>query len=445
MAVTIGIRREDKNEWERRVPLIPADMVHLQSKYGIRFLVQPSPIRVYRDDEYRTADLTVSEDLDNAQIVIAVKEVPTALLMPGKTYVYFAHVAKGQAYNMPMLHRLLQLGCSLVDYEKIADDFNRRLIFFGRHAGYAGMIETFRALGQRLAAMGVRTPFEEVKHAYAYPDLDTAKGHLRDLGKQILRIGLPASLRPLVIGVSGYGNVSRGAQEVLDCLNVREIAVSELPAEAGLKSAWSEIFKVVFMEEHMVQPVDPAASFDLEEYYKSPERYRSIFEAHLPYLDVLVNAIYWEERYPRLVTREWARRNYGPESQARLKVIGDISCDIEGSIEFTVKATHPDSPCYVYHPASDTVQDGVEGNGPVVMAVDNLPCELPRESSQYFSSVLRDMVPDLAAADWSADFDRLELPSFLKKAVIVHKGELTPSYRYLQQHLGPYAQSIGGL
>jgi len=344
-----------------------------------------------------------------------------------------------------MLHRLLQLGCSLVDYEKIADDFNRRLIFFGRHAGYAGMIETFRALGQRLAAMGVRTPFEEVKHAYAYPDLDTAKGHLRDLGKQILRIGLPASLRPLVIGVSGYGNVSRGAQEVLDCLNVREIAVSELPAEAGLKSAWSEIFKVVFMEEHMVQPVDPAASFDLEEYYKSPERYRSIFEAHLPYLDVLVNAIYWEERYPRLVTREWARRNYGPESQARLKVIGDISCDIEGSIEFTVKATHPDSPCYVYHPASDTVQDGVEGNGPVVMAVDNLPCELPRESSQYFSSVLRDMVPDLAAADWSADFDRLELPSFLKKAVIVHKGELTPSYRYLQQHLGPYAQSIGGL
>jgi len=101
MAVTIGIRREDKNEWERRVPLIPEDMVLLQSMYGLRFLIQPSPIRVYRDDEYQTAGLTLSEDLGGAQMVLAVKEVPTALLMPGKIYVYFAHVAKGQVYNMP--------------------------------------------------------------------------------------------------------------------------------------------------------------------------------------------------------------------------------------------------------------------------------------------------------------------------------------------------------
>ncbi len=443
MPVTIGIRREDKNEWERRVPLVPADLARLHSRHGIQFIVQPSPIRVFREEEYQAAGISVSGDLNAAQLILAVKEVPLPLLLPGKTYMFFAHVAKGQAYNMPMLRRLLELGCSLVDYEKISDDYNRRLIFFGRHAGYAGMVETFRALGQRLAVLGIQTPFSEVKHAYAYPDLETAKAHLRDLGKEIVRVGLPQSLRPLVIGVSGYGNVSRGAQEVLDCLNVREIAPSELQAEAGVKPPWSEILKVVFMEEHMVEPLDSKAAFDLQDYYKHPEHYRSIFEAYLPHLDVLVNAIYWEDRYPRLVTREWARRNYVPGTQPRLMVIGDISCDIEGSIELTVRATKPDNPCYVYDPTTDTQIDGVSGNGPVIMAVDNLPCELPRESSEYFSAVLRDMVPDLAAADWSADFERLDLPGYLKKAVIVHKGALTPSYRYLESHLSPRQGAAG--
>jgi alpha-aminoadipic semialdehyde synthase len=283
--------------------------------------------------------------------------------------------------------------------------------------------------------LGLQTPFAQVKHAYAYPDLDAAKGHLSDVGKQILRVGLPPGLRPLVIGFSGYGNVSRGAQEVLDCLNVREIAVAELPAEADTKSEWSEILKVVFREEDLVLPTDPDAPFDLQDYYKNPERYRSRFEMHLPYLDVLVNAIYWEERYPRLVTREWARGNYVPGAPPRLKVIGDISCDINGSIELTVKATSPDNPCYTYDPATDTVHDGVCGSGPVIMAVDNLPCEFPRESSQYFSAVLRDIVWGLAGADWAADFAELNLPLHLKRAIIVYKGEVTPPYRYLQQHL----------
>jgi alpha-aminoadipic semialdehyde synthase len=444
MPVTIGLRREDKNEWERRVPLVPTDLAQLQAGYGIRFVVQPSPIRIYRDEEYLAAGIEVGEDLSPAELILAIKEVPVPLLMPGKTYVCFAHVAKGQPHNMPMLRRLLELGCSLVDYEKIADEQNRRLIFFGRHAGHAGMVETLCALGQRLATLGMQTPFAQVKHAYAYPGLDAAKGDLSDVGKQILRVGLPPGLRPLVIGFSGYGNVSRGAQEVLDCLNVREIAAAELPAEADTKAEWSEILKVVFREEDMVRPKDPDVPFDLQDYYKNPERYRSCFEAHLPHLDVLVNAIYWEERYPRLVTREWTRRNYVPGAPPRLKVIGDISCDIEGSVELTFKATSPDNPCYTYDPATDTIQDGISGNGPVIMAVDNLPCEFPRESSQYFSGVLRDIVRNLASADWRADISQLDLPPDVKKAVIVHKGELAPSYRYLEQFLEPVERSLDG-
>jgi alpha-aminoadipic semialdehyde synthase len=116
-------------------------------------------------------------------------------------------------------------------------------------------------------------------------------------------------------------------------------------------------------------------------------------------------------------------------------VIGDISCDIEGSVELTVRATEPDNPCYVYLAQEDMALDGVEGNGPVIMAVDNLPCELPKESSQYFSSTLRDMVPPLVATDWQSSFDQLDLPACLKRAVIVYRGELTPSYQYLHKHL----------
>ncbi len=435
MPVTIGIRREDKNEWERRVPLIPADVAKLHTAQGLRFLIQSSAIRIYRDEDYRNAGVEVSDDLGPAQMILAVKEVPTAAISPGKIYVFFAHVVKGQAFNMPMLSRLLELGCTLVDYEKIADEQNRRLIFFGRHAGYAGMVETLWCLGRRLAAQGLRIPLSQVKHAYEYHDLDAAKGHLSDLGKQILRVGLPPSLRPLVVGISGYGNVSRGAQEVLDCLNVREILVSELPNEAGTGFEWGEIFKVVFKEEDMVRSIEADATFDLHDYYRNPERYRSCFHEHLPYLDALVNGIYWEERYPRLVTREWVRRNYGVGRRPRLKVIGDISCDVGGSIEVTLKTARPDSPCFVYDSDRDTVHDGIIGPGPTIMAVDNLPCEFPRESSEYFSDVLRDMVASLAAANWQADFAELDLPAHLKKAVIVHKGELTPSYSYLRKFL----------
>jgi saccharopine dehydrogenase (NAD+, L-lysine-forming) len=431
MAPLIGIRREDKNAWERRVPLIPADIIDLRDRHRLQFRVQPSPIRVYSDSEFRDAGVVVDEDLGSASIVLAVKEVPIPLLQRGKVYVYFAHVAKGQPHNMPMLRRLMELGCSLVDYEKITDDRKRRLIFFGRHAGHAGMIETLRATGRRLALEGVPTPLSEVKHAYQYPDLAAALRHLDSLREEVVRSGLSPVLRRLVFGFAGYGNVSSGAQEVFEALRPREIAVADLPAVPG-----EGFIKVVFKEEHLVRRREPDRPFDLQEYYGSPEKYEGCFESHLPHLDVLVNAIYWEARYPRLVTREWVRRNYLPGAAPRLKVIGDISCDIEGSIEVTLKATEPDSPCFVYTPEDDAVHDGLEGNGPVVMAVDNLPCELPRESSQHFSTALREMVPLLAAADWRSDFEHLDLAAHLKRAVIVHRGELTPSYRYLQESVG---------
>jgi alanine dehydrogenase len=437
MSPILGIRREDKNRWERRVPLVPADIIDLQNRHRLRFRVQPSPIRVYSDEDFARAGVTVAEDLEPASIVFAVKEIPEELIRPGRTYVFFAHVAKGQPHNMPMLRRLMEQGCSLVDYERITDEGKRRLIFFGRHAGFAGMIETLRAAGRRLALDGIPTPLAEVRHAYEYPDLEAARRHLEGLGEEVSRSGLPPGRPPLVVGFAGYGNVSQGAQEVFQWLKPVEIAVTDLPSAAAASQGGSPAFvKVVFKEEHLVERREKDRSFDLQEYYDHPERYAGCFERHLPHLDVLVNAIYWESRYPRLVTKEWARRSYRPGAPPpRLKVIGDISCDIGGSIEFTLKATEPDAPCFVYTPGDGGIRDGLEGEGPVVMAVDNLPCELPRESSGHFSAALREMVPALAAADWQADFENLDLPASLKRAVIVHRGALTPAFRYLEKHL----------
>ena len=172
----------------------------------------------------------------------------------------------------------------------------------------------------------------------------------------------------------------------------------------------------------------------LMDYYDHPEDYVSTFERYLPHLSVLINGIFWTKKYPRLITNEQIRALYAT-GQARLRVIGDISADIEGSVECLKKVTLSDNPCYLYEAASGKIRDGYEGDGPVIMAVDNLPCELPRESSEHFSSVLREMMPDLTLADFTSDFESLNLPSHLKKAIVVHKGELAPGYRYLQEFL----------
>jgi saccharopine dehydrogenase (NAD+, L-lysine-forming) len=166
-----------------------------------------------------------------------------------------------------------------------------------------------------------------------------------------------------------------------------------------------------------------------------PERYRSIFQQYWPHLTVLVNAIYWDERYPRLITKEQLHAGMKREVRPRLQVVGDISCDVEGSIEFNVKVTDPDEPIYVYDPLHNSAIPGVAGCGPVVMAVDNLPCEFSAEASEAFGHVLRPYVPALAEVDFSKPFEEAGLPVELKRATIVWQGELTPEYRYLEDHL----------
>ncbi|MDH5186686.1 MAG: hypothetical protein OEW70_06430, partial [candidate division WOR-3 bacterium] len=214
----IGIRKEDKNRWERRTPLIPQHIRELKQKEQFNFTVQSSKIRTYPDQEYASAGANIAEDLKDCDLVFGIKEMPKDLFQPKKTYIFFAHVIKGQSQNMPMLKTMLKLGCNLIDYEKVADENGKRLIFFGYHAGLAGMIDTLWALGNRLESEGIINPFQAIRQTIDYEDLNQAKQAISEVGKKIAEDGLDASLLPLVCGITGYGNVSQGAQEIFDLL-----------------------------------------------------------------------------------------------------------------------------------------------------------------------------------------------------------------------------------
>ena len=428
----IGIRREDKNIWEHRVPLTPEHVAVLKKEFDIETVLQPFPRRAYSDKEYQRAGAHIDEDLSSCPVVLAVKELPLAFIQPDKVYIFFSHTIKGQSYNMKMLQRLLDFGCTVIDYECIKDENGKRLVFFGRFAGLAGMIDALYALGRRLAVFGLKTPLLDMKPAYLYRDLEDAKKHVEKIGAKIRKKGLPEKIRPFATGFAGYGQVSRGAQEIFDLLPHESVDPDDLD---HLDPHYGGFFKTVFKEEHMVKPIENSYDFSLRDYYVHPEKYTANFEKYLQHLQVLVNGIYWDERYPRLVTKHYLQKHFAPGLDQQLQLIADISCDINGSIECTEKATPPDVPTYVYNPVTNQIADGVEGQGVVVLAVDNLPAELARDSSAAFSDSLWHFIPDIVNADLDVPFDQVSLPEPIKSATIAFKGKLTPDFRYLQHYL----------
>ena len=427
----IGIRREDKSRWEGRTPLVPEDVRKLIRDHGLKFQVQKADNRAFPEDQYRQAGAEIVNDLQPAPIIMGVKEIPVVCFEPNKTYVFFSHTIKAQSANMPALRRIVELGCTLIDYERIVDDQNRRLVFFGRFAGLAGMIDTLWALGKRLEHEGIANPFSKCEPAHRYKNLEHHSREIAKVAEEIRARGLPKSLCPFVCGFAGYGQVSQGAQYIYDQLPMKEVTPEELPA---LPADPHACYKVVFREEHMVSRIEASRPFDLQEYYKQPERYQAAFFRHVPYLTLLLTGIFWTPKYPRLITREQFRELYG-QSQPRLRVIGDVTCDIDGAIACTTRSTTPDSPIYVYDPATGATQDGVAGNGPVVLAVDFLPCELPVDASSYFSGTLAPFIPALARANFSGNLEDSGLPPELQRAVIVYKGSLTGPYNYLESEL----------
>jgi len=415
---------------------VPTHVRELIRRQELRMCVQPSDIRVFSDREYEREGAEISETLSDCKVILAIKEIPEAVIAPDKVYVFFSHTIKGQEYNRPMLKRLQKSGCTLIDYERISDNEGRRLLFFGIQAGQAGMVETLAALGKRLTCQGIASPFVGIEQPYRYGSLVEIREVIQKIGWTIHEQGLGPGLVPFVCGFLGYGRTSQGAQEIFDLLPVEEIPAQDLIrfVESGDFSA-HKVYKVVFKEEHLVEPVAHGARFELQDYYDRPQGYRPVFSEYLPHLSLLVNCIYWEERFPRFVTSASVRELFSRETEPRLRVIGDISCDVGGSVEFTRMVTTPDRPVFVYDPLADDIRDGYSGRGVVVMSIDNLPAEIPLESSVHFSEALKRIVPFLARADYDSGFESCSLPPEIRRAVILYRGEFTPTYAYMREFI----------
>ena len=429
----IGLRKEEK-AFETRVAVVPDHAAHLSKKFGVQFIIEPSDQRAFQPEEYSSATSEISPlKGSDAKVILGIKEMPIDFFEPSKVYIFFSHTVKGQKYNMPMLRKIMDIGATLIDYEKIVDDKGRRLVYFGNWAGLAGMSDTLHALGERIKHEGLEpNPFDDMRTTLETKNLPDLKEEFTALGKRIQEQGLPDELCPFVIGFAGYGNVSRGAQELFDILPHKEVSPEDLP---DLKVEKHLLYKCIFKEEHMVRPIDESDSFELQDYYKhGAEKYRGVFEQYIPHLTVLMNCIYWTAKYPRLLTKEFIREHWYSGNR-KLRIIGDISCDVGGAIEFTVKCTKPDQPAFTYLINEDRAELGVQKDGPLVMAVDNLPCELPRESSASFSSTLLDFIPALSETDFEVPFENLELPREIRDAIIVYQGKLTKNYEYLQEFL----------
>jgi alpha-aminoadipic semialdehyde synthase len=304
MSNFIGIRHEDKYKLERRSPLTPRHVARLVKQKKLDIIVQHSEKRIFTDQEYINAGAEVSSDLKKCSVIFGVKEMPVDFFEEGKTYVFFAHVVKGQPYNMPMLRKMMELKCNLIDYEKIVDEQGKRLIFFGRYAGMAGMIDSLWALGLRLKELGYQSRLLKLKQAHHYHSLKEAREDISWIGQLIAEKGVPHELRPFVIGVTGYGNVAQGAQEIIGLLPVKEISPEKLLELKKRKELPDNIiYKVIFKEEDMVEH-NEGEPFDLHDYYANPQNYRSVFEKYIPHLSMLINCIYWDKKYPRLVTKD---------------------------------------------------------------------------------------------------------------------------------------------
>ncbi|MCX7697605.1 MAG: hypothetical protein N2Z72_07950 [Bacteroidales bacterium] len=431
---TLAIREENRYPAERRAPLVPIHVSHLIQE-GYRFLVESSKKRIFSDEEYARVGANVTTDLSDAEIIIGIKEIPVENILHDKTYMFFSHVIKGQPHNMPMLRKILESKSNLIDYEKITDDLGKRLIFFGKYAGYAGFINTLWTVGQVLQLKGIETPLTEIKQTHHYPSLALARKALSHIAFELVKKGLPRELQPFVIGITGYGNVSQGVQELLHLLPCQEI-LPETLLDPSFKdeSGGRLIYFVVFKEEDMVRRKTPSDQFDLTHYYQYPEEYESKFYQYLEKLTVLIHGSYWDNRYPRVVSKSELKHLF-ESNQRKLIAIGDISCDPHGGVEATPMGTPIENPVLTYDPLSGEYEMGIHPHGIPIMAVDILPSELPYDASVAFSHMLKPFIPYVVSCNFSKSFHELDLIPSLKKALIVHAGELTPPYKYLEKYL----------
>ena len=431
-SLVVGILPESKNEWERRTPLTPKDVSWLV-KRKIPVEVASSPLRIYKDSQYKRSGAKIVTKFQKANLFIGIKEPPIDTLIRDSVYMVFSHTTKGQEYNQRLLASFLKKKITLIDYEHITGSLGQRLVYFGRYAGICGMIDTLHVFGRKLKLQGIPNPFSDLKSAVQYGNYGSARKALTRVEEEIQKKGFDKDITPFVIGILGHGNVSRGAQEVLESMGAVDIHPRDIDILARNRTSHKNtIYKLVFLREEKLRS-KKGSSFYFEEYLKHPDGFESNLERHLPLLNIIVNASYWDKRYPRLLSETMLRKLYRTKPGFRLSVIGDLSCDIKGTIEITKRVTSSSEPAFVYDPVSRKISNDLSDSGIAVMAIDNLPCEFPKESSMEFACQVRDFVYQIAAHGITDITNHHALPEIIRNAVVTQNGRLTRRFKYLKK------------
>ncbi len=446
---TIGIRREDLSKrGEKRVAVTP-DFAQKITQMGHSLLVQPrihptegTLKRAFPDEQYATAGAEITEDLGAARVIFGLKEIELPHILADKTYLCFSHTHKGQVKNRKMLKTFMDQRATLIDYELVTHPNNARIITaFTYYAGYAGMIDTLWTVGKRYEMAGIDHPFAKVPQSIETEDLGKIKDILRGLAGEIKENGTPDSLPPFINLILGTGKTSTGAQEIYDLLEGEAVGPHYLE-QIYREGSRDRVYKCVLDIPDMFRlKSDASVEFtdyqgwtrdqQTQHYFQHPEDFESNLDKYLPYASILMNCILWSPEFPRTMSKDFTAAQWA-EHQT-LQAIGDITCDPNGSIEFS-KETWIDNPVYIYDPNARTLTDGFDGEGIAVMAVTNLPCEFSADASQQFSTDMTDILPGILTANYdAASVGESGLPEAVAKAAILWNGELTEPYAYMQE------------
>jgi alanine dehydrogenase len=397
--VIIGLIRESKKPYDKRVALSPAQCVDVMNRFtDVKIVVQPSPHRCISDAEYLDAGIEMSEDLEKCDILLGIKEVPIEDLIANKTYLFFSHTIKKQPHNRKLLRTILQKNIRLVDYETLVWENGSRVLGFGRFAGVVGTHNAFLTWGEKFNLFHLKPAYRCENYAEMKAEYD--------------KIEMP----PLKIALCGDGRVAHGCLELLNLLHIREVTPQEF-----LDEQFDVPTYVHLVTEDFYAHKD-GELWDKADFYHNPENYVSTFKQYTQHCDVMLNAIFWNERIPRFFSKEDMKAR-----DFKIKVIADISCDVNGSIPATMKDTTIEDPVFGYHPLSETMEVPFLKNTIDVMAVSNLPCELPYDASIAFGEqLIKYVMGNLLNAKNSR---------MIHFATIAQNGELTDRYKYLKDYV----------
>ena len=396
----IGLIKEGKIPPDRRVPFTPEQLKYLSQKYQgqIEFVVQSSDIRCFSDQEFVEAGVEVRKDVSDCDCLMGIKEVPISQLIPNKTYVFFSHTIKKQDHNRKLLQAILEKNIRLMDYEVLKDNDGQRTVAFGRWAGIVGAYNGHWTYGKKSGLF----------------DLKRAKDcHDRtELNQELKKVQLP----PIKIVVTGSGRVGKGALEILHEINIKEVNPHDF-----IHHYYDEpVFTVLRTGDYNRRKTD--GGYDREEFFSHPEKYESHFLKFAEVSDLFIAAAYWDQRAPMLFELEDIRLE-----DFNISVIADITCDIDGSVPTTRKASSIADPVYdVDRESLELIPAFGKQNSISVMAIDNLPTELPRNASEEFGEqLMENFLPELLK----------ENSQILDKATIAQEGDLTLEFMYLRDYV----------